>query len=288
MKTTMILAAMLLLALHVNAQNTTIEVPQGSSVFPTIGQVNCLEEIGSGLLCAATYECSDGETGQLWGDMANHNGRRVLNADSPVATRRGCIIDVNGKASVRWLAGYRPAGASGEMVGLTSSVAAMQPVQRVQRTPAAAEGSLLVWLMERYDISWDEVVEDQCGHIQEGHSDRTLCEYSNILQRVRAYMHYQLTPYARCVVELAEAYHRHYHPDDKGNQLYGASSGRYGNFSFMIQHPVRISYPQATRAFQHSGLVAKRDQCWNLHLDELRALGLTEDLLTDDAWHWGQ
>lgn len=42
MKTTTILAAMLL-ALHVNAQNT-----------------------GSCLLCAATYECSDGETSQLW------------------------------------------------------------------------------------------------------------------------------------------------------------------------------------------------------------------------------
>lgn len=30
------------------AQTTTIEVPQGSGVLPTVGQVNCLEELGSG------------------------------------------------------------------------------------------------------------------------------------------------------------------------------------------------------------------------------------------------
>ena len=52
------------------AQETTIKVPQGSGVFPTVGQVNCLEELGSGRLCAATYACS-GESGQLWGDLAN-------------------------------------------------------------------------------------------------------------------------------------------------------------------------------------------------------------------------
>ena len=38
------------------AQTTTIEVPQGTGVFPTIGQIKCLEELGSGRFCAATYE----------------------------------------------------------------------------------------------------------------------------------------------------------------------------------------------------------------------------------------
>ena len=61
------LAAMLaaVLAAAAFAQETTIKVPQGSGVLPTIGQVNCLEELGSGRLCAATYECS-GESGRLW------------------------------------------------------------------------------------------------------------------------------------------------------------------------------------------------------------------------------
>lgn len=245
-----------------------IEVPQGSHVFPTIGQVNCLEEMGSGLLCAATYECSDGETGQLWGDMANHNGRRVLNADSPVATRRGCAIEVNGKASVRWLAGYRPAGASGEMVGLTSSVAAMRPVQRVQLTPTAAEGSLLVWLMERYNITWDEAVEDRCGHIREGHVDRADCE-RNLSFTLAGYMYYGLTPYARCVVELYEViYEPQVEADDLGYELL------LQRFKEYLSEPVNLPGARHYERQFGEGSGAKRDQCWNLHLDELEAYGI--------------
>ena len=44
------LAAMLavaLAALPAFAQETTIKVPQGSGVFPTVGQVNCLEEMAT-------------------------------------------------------------------------------------------------------------------------------------------------------------------------------------------------------------------------------------------------
>ena len=78
--------AMLAVVLGASAfgQETAIQVPQGSGVFPTVGQVNCLEELGSGRLCAATYECS-GESGRLWGDLANHDGRRAIGEDSPVA-----------------------------------------------------------------------------------------------------------------------------------------------------------------------------------------------------------
>ena len=50
----------LLATAAVHAQ-TTMEVPQGSGVFPTIGQINCLEELGSGRFCAATYECAERE-----------------------------------------------------------------------------------------------------------------------------------------------------------------------------------------------------------------------------------
>ena len=68
-------------AFHVHAQDTIIKVPQGSGVFPTVGQFDCQEEFGSGRYCAADYECSEGQ-GELWGDLANHNGRRAIGADS--------------------------------------------------------------------------------------------------------------------------------------------------------------------------------------------------------------
>lgn len=113
------------------AQTTTIEVPQGSGVFPTIGQVNCLEESGSGRYCAATYECSGGVSGVLWDDLANHDGRRAIGATSPVANGRDCVITVDGSAAVRWLTGYRPSGRAGELVDLTNSEDALRPVQRV-------------------------------------------------------------------------------------------------------------------------------------------------------------
>ena len=121
------LAAMLAAALGAAAfaQETTIKVPQGSGVFPTVGQVNCLEDLGSGRLCAATYECS-GESGRLWGDLANHDGRRAIGEDSPVARGRDCTVTVDGRAAVRWLTAYSPAGRDGELVGLTSQASTTQ------------------------------------------------------------------------------------------------------------------------------------------------------------------
>ena len=106
-------------ALPAFAQETTIKVPQGSGVFPTVGQVNCLEELGSGRLCAATYQCSEG-SGRLWGDLANHDGRRAINQDSPVARGRDCTITVDGRAEVRWLTAYAPRGRDSELAGLTT------------------------------------------------------------------------------------------------------------------------------------------------------------------------
>ena len=73
--------ATLLLCAPAFSNETTIEVPQGSGVFPTVGQVDCLEEMGGGRFCAATYECAD-ESGDLWGDLANHDGRRAIGVDS--------------------------------------------------------------------------------------------------------------------------------------------------------------------------------------------------------------
>ena len=94
MRTTILAALALLPALHAFGQTTTIKVPQGSGVFPTVGQINCLEDVG-GRYCAASWECGD-ESGTLWGDMANHDGMRVLGVTSPVARRRGCAIEVDG------------------------------------------------------------------------------------------------------------------------------------------------------------------------------------------------
>ncbi len=78
-------------------------------MFPTIGQVDCLEEMGSGRFCAATYECAD-ESGDLWGDLANHDGRRAIGVESPVARERDCTITVDGKAVIRWFVGFSPDG----------------------------------------------------------------------------------------------------------------------------------------------------------------------------------
>ena len=111
--------AVALAALPAFAQETTIKVPQGSGVFPTVGQVNCLEELGTGRLCAATYQCSEG-SGRLWGDLANHDGRRAINQDSPVARGRDCTITVDGRAEVRWLTAYAPRGRDSELAGLTT------------------------------------------------------------------------------------------------------------------------------------------------------------------------
>lgn len=152
-----LIAGMVLLASpQFGFAQTTIEVPQGTGVFPTIGQIKCLEELGSGRFCAANYECAD-DSGELWGDLPNHNGRRAIGATSPVATQRDCVITVDGKASVRWLTGYRPAGREGELVGLTTSAEALRPVVQTTGTDDGGR-SLLHYILERHDITLAEFV----------------------------------------------------------------------------------------------------------------------------------
>ena len=118
---------MLTVALAASAfgQETTIKVPRGSGVFPTVGQVDCLEELGSGRLCAATYECSEG-SGELWGDLANHDGRRAIGEDSPIARGRDCTITIDGRAAVRWLTAWTPRGRDSELAGLTTQASTTQ------------------------------------------------------------------------------------------------------------------------------------------------------------------
>ena len=158
------------------AETTTIEVPQGTGVFPTIGQIKCLEELGSGRFCAATYHCSD-DSGELWGDLGNHNGRRAIGATSPVANQRDCVITVDGKASARWLTGYRPDGRTGELVGLTTSADALRPVVRTTGTTGTGDGrrSLLHYILERHDTSPAEIAELGCGDYRRETDSYTRC-----------------------------------------------------------------------------------------------------------------
>ena len=204
MKTIGILLAMLAVVISASgfAQETTIEVPQGSGVFPTVGQVNCLEELGSGRLCAATYECSEG-SGRLWGDLANHDGRRAIGKDSPVARGRDCTITVDGSAAVRWLTAYSPGGRTGELVGLTTSAEALRPVQRVQRQTGESGGSLLNYILERHNTTLHSILDVECGHIQRGHSEHDGC-VREVLGYAITVVDLEETPLTRCAVELQE------------------------------------------------------------------------------------
>lgn len=193
---------LILVPFYAQAQDTTITVPQGSGVFPTIGQIDCQEEIGSGRYCAATYECSEGD-GELWGNMTNHNGRRAIDSGSPVATQRDCVITVDGKAAVRWFVGYMPNGES-DVAGVTASVRALQPVQRVERIGEGGS-NVLDYLLEWYDITMAEIIEEECGHIRVGHRDRESCEV-RVQTYAAAIRHLLVTPYSECAVEFSEAH----------------------------------------------------------------------------------
>ena len=162
--------AIALAAVSVLAEETAIEVPQGTGQFPTIGQVACLEEAG-GSLCAATYECADGATGELWGDMETHDGRAGIGASSPVSAGRGCVIAVDGKASVKWFTGH---SADGVLVGIAPNHAALRPIQRIQRTGGRG-GNLFEYILEATDTTLSEIVDEQCGHIREGHPEHVGC-----------------------------------------------------------------------------------------------------------------
>ena len=187
------------------AETTTIEVPQGTGVFPTIGQIKCLEELGSGRFCAATYECSD-NSGELWGDLANHNGRRAIGAASPVANQRDCVITVDGKASARWLTGYRPAGREGELVGLTTSADALRPVVRTTGTTGTGDGgrSLLHYILERHDTSVAEIAELKCDDYRRETAAYTEC-FKDRLRRTLSYVSTQDdNELTRCLVDHHE------------------------------------------------------------------------------------
>ena len=208
------------------AETTTIEVPQGTGVFPTIGQIKCLEELGSGRFCAATYHCSD-DSGELWGDLGNHNGRRAIGATSPVANQRDCVIVVDGKASARWLTGYRPEGRLGELVGLTTSADALRPVVRTTGTTGTEDGArtVLHYLLERHDTSPAEIAELGCSDYRRETDSYTRCIDEEI-HHMFASSSGGSTPddeLTRCLVSHHENWCRRF--DDARDEFFGCDDG---------------------------------------------------------------
>ena len=206
MRTTPPVAALLLAATAFGSE-TVIDVPQGSGVFPTVGQVDCLEEMGSGRFCAATYECAN-ESGDLWGDLANHDGRRAIGVDSPVARERDCTITVDGKAAVRWFTGFSPDGRNGALVGVTAKHDAEPPVmRRVAQGGSGGSGSFLSWYVERYGIEdvVSEVREEVCGHLVDGTRQRDWClsnDLRSAMAKIGRAAAFENTPFTRCAAEM--------------------------------------------------------------------------------------
>lgn len=201
-----------------SAETTTMQVPQGSGTFPTIGQVECLEEEGSGRYCAATYECGNGSSGDLWGDMANHNGRRPIGADSPVSNQLDCTVEIDGKAAVQWFHGHRPTGRDGNVVGLSPVISAEPPT--ITRNVRVTGGDEL-WLpwytrTRNLDDIGADLREAYCGHIKEGTDELDDCLRLNIddqLWSLGVYGYLLLTPFTRCATELLEAYYEVAHEE---------------------------------------------------------------------------
>ena len=183
------------------AQETTMVVPQGSPAFPSIGQVDCLEEVASGRLCAASWACADGSSGALWGDMGNPDGRRTSGADADIAIKRGCVVTVDGKAAVRWFSGFRPAGRTGPLVGVTAAPGAMRPVVRTSVVGGASDGLLLDWLIDEHGYDVQDMLDRECGHIRdEATEHRRECE-RRIRRRIGSFVGYASTEYTRCAAE---------------------------------------------------------------------------------------
>ena len=200
MRTTILAALALFPALHAFGQTTTIEVPQGSGVFPTVGQINCLEDVG-GRYCAASWECGD-ESGTLWGDMANHDGMRVLGVTSPVARRRGCAIEVDGAAEAAWFTAYAP-DRGNAAIGLSPVPNPPAPVVRRIVDPIVAGGSLVEWMIAEHGLDIAAARRAVCSHLRDDASQdhRDRCE-NQITATAAELLHLMATPFTMCAVEL--------------------------------------------------------------------------------------
>lgn len=210
-----IMLAAIAFAWLASAQTTTMQVPQGSGNYATIGQIECLEEEGSGRYCAATWECADGSSGELWRDMENHNGRRTIVPDHPIANRRDCTVEVDGKAAAQWFHGFRPQGRDGSVVGIANAVDAVRPMYEMPESvtpPATApSGSMLAYVLERDDTTLREAADELCPASAYGDAvvpdldsclTRTLA--TNFAERVLKFQSMRATPWRQCMAEQFE------------------------------------------------------------------------------------
>ena len=238
-------------------QETTIEVPQGSPVFPSVAQVDCLEDASSGRLCAATFECADGSMGELWPDMGNPDGRRTTSADHDVAIKRGCVVTVDGQAAVRWFSGFRPGGRAGDLLGVTTMAAAKRPVVR-SAASGTSDGLLLDWLIDEHGYDVQALLDNQSGYIRDEAPDRRReCE-SSLRQRLRSLLDVAATEYTRCVAELVVE-------QEDGQQTWIAEEYILRFLLEDLDDGIcrRRGYPNA-----------KRDECCDLYNAEARRFGI--------------
>ena len=297
MRRTMMLAAAATLAWQAGAQTTTMEVPQGSGNYATIGQIECLEEEGSGRYCAATWECADGTSGDLWRDMENHDGRRTIVPDHPIANRRGCTVEVDGKAAAQWFHGFRPAGRDGNVVGLANAVDASRPVYKAPETTAMfgdSGGSLAAYILDKTNTTLREVAEEHCSERETARQRRICIDQYPIPGQLVAAMTARATPWLRCAVDHFDGGFG-YEGNARARYLLGMIPRRTGNYRCGHEglegrilcapdwtHLVHMHYlARFAHADEPRGIddraddrVAGLKDCWELAEEELESHGL--------------
>ncbi len=272
-----------LLALPATAETTTIEVPQGSGVFPTIGQINCLEEIG-GSYCAAMWACGD-ESGVLWGDMTNNNGRRALGVESPVARRRSCVVKVDGLAEAVWFTAHTPRGLGGQQVGLSPVPNPKAPVVRRLIDPTVSEGSLLRWMTDERGLDLAAVRADACKHLNEHATDeqRSSCEGFAVRTASVALL-VNATPFAQCAVDWMLEYLTDVRPQNEPEGGYQADAlfRNHGYRALWLTHSFGEDiYNNWQKCFEppwrpHDS-AESRERCCDLYREEAAKDGLNFD-----------
>ena len=288
-------------ALQASAQTTTMQVPQGSADYPTIGQIECLEEESSGRYCAATWECGDGSSGTLWRDMEDHNGQRSVVPDHPIANRRDCVVEVDGKASAQWFRGFRPQGRDGSIVGLANATDALRPVQEAPEITGtmddAPSGSMLAFILERHDTTIQEVVELACLNLEQHSGPNPLTDCLNSHSWPGGdYLNYNFggiiyalaltpaTPSRQCVAEvLEEAYcpppewRHNWDCEDGGANA--AALHFFTGYGFASSIAITDFLARTLSDLDHWGydappVEALRSRCGPLALQEIEQIGL--------------
>ena len=281
------IAMLTMLAMPALGQTTTIEVPQGSGAFPTVGQIKCLEDVG-GRYCAATWTCGD-ESGVLWGDMANNDGRRPLGIDSPVARALGCTIEVDGEATVTWYRAFVPEDAP---VGMSPVMDAPRPViQRPYDGVARQSGSLVEWMAAEHGLDIAQARRNACGHLREDASQEHWNRCSlPVDAKAAKLLHLMATPFTMCAVDLIADLIPAYHEvsgqgvvdDTRGNAMLRSDaaatspemlSGEYARFAFgKCEQNFGGAYQSFARRFPD--LRAQQQVCCELYREEAARVGL--------------